>query len=367
MADTPYTRDFFTRLEVGARRSAQRVVPLVLEYLKPASVIDVGCGLGAWLSAFGEHGVTDLWGVDGAHVREIDPTETEFRFTAHDLTRPLHVARHFDLAVSLEVAEHLPPECARSFVESLTRLGPVTLFSAAIPGQGGTDHRNEQWPDYWADHFTSMGYIAVDVLRSRLWGDPEVEWWYAQNAVFYVAEAQLAAYPRLSSNRACGAGPLRLVHPALLERTVWLHRAAAAARDLCTLVATLPRGAERPEHRSNAGTLPGIVLVDDYATGDEFLPLGATRLLERDGRFQAVPATLDPMIAALDAARAGGAEVLVVAWPSFWWLDHVAGLRAHLAASCPLLLQSSDLLAFDLRPSGSIAARKAATSNRGAD
>ena len=63
-----------------------------------------------------------------------------------DLAQPLQIDRRFDLALSLEVAEHLPPECGSEFVQTLTDLSSVILFSAAIPFQGGTDHLNEQWP-----------------------------------------------------------------------------------------------------------------------------------------------------------------------------------------------------------------------------
>ena len=358
--DTPYDGDFFTRLEAGARRSARRVVPLVLEYLQPKSVVDVGCGLGAWLSAFREHGVSDLCGVDGAHVLETDLPLADFLFKPHDLTQPLHLPRRFDLVICLEVAEHLPPACARSFVESLTRLGPVVLFSAAIPGQGGTDHRNEQWPDYWADHFSSLGYLAFDVLRPRLWADSDVEWWYVQNVILYVAASRLHAYPRFQSAGPDSiAPPRRLVHPAVHQQTLWLYRAASAARDLCTLLATLP-GVDGGPDTAGIARLPSLLLVDDYMTGDEILCLGAARLLESQGCAQAVPAGVDAVIDALDAARAEGAEILVFAWPSFWWLDHVHGLRDHLDSAFPRLLESSDLLVFDLRQGMSDRARVSA-------
>jgi hypothetical protein len=61
--------------------------------------------------------------------------------------------RTFDLAICLEVAEHLPPEAAEGFIDSLTRLAPVVLFSAAITFQVGNQHLNGQWPDYWATLF----------------------------------------------------------------------------------------------------------------------------------------------------------------------------------------------------------------------
>jgi len=144
----PYTPAFFQAISDGSTRSARAVVPLLMSLVRPKSVVDVGCGWGKWLTVFREAGVKDVLGIDGPYV---DPARTDLaanEFIPHDLTQPLTVKRRFDLAVSLEVAEHLPPEAADGFVSLLASLAPVVAFSAAIPGQGGTGHRNERWPDY---------------------------------------------------------------------------------------------------------------------------------------------------------------------------------------------------------------------------
>jgi len=75
----------------------------------------------------------------------------------------------------MEVAEHLSEARAASFVEDLTALGSVILFSAAIPFQGGEHHINEQWPEYWALMFRGFGYDCADVLRELVWADPQVD------------------------------------------------------------------------------------------------------------------------------------------------------------------------------------------------
>jgi hypothetical protein len=152
------------------------------------------------------------------------------RFTARDLERPLDLGRTFDLVVSLEVAEHLPPESAATFVASLTGLGSLVLFSAAAPHQGGTHHVNEQWPAYWARLFEERGHVAVDCLRRRLWADERVEWWYAQNMVLYVERSHLEALPRLrAEHRWAGGVPPALVHPRrFLEWVEWGMRQCEA-------------------------------------------------------------------------------------------------------------------------------------------
>lgn len=166
-----------------------------MQWIAPSRVVDLGCGRGTWLKVFAEQGGQDICGVDGPWM---DPDQLEIPrdcFVAHDLSAAAPpVEGPYDLAVSLEVAEHLPPPAATRFVDTLTALAPVVLFSAAIPGQGGVEHQNEQWPAYWADRFASKGYTAVDVLRPRIWMDDQVEWWYAQNAMLYVAHDRLDAY-----------------------------------------------------------------------------------------------------------------------------------------------------------------------------
>jgi SAM-dependent methyltransferase len=229
---TPYTGDYHKALRDGARRSAEVVVPLVLALARPRSVVDVGCGLGTWLAVFAEHGVEDVRGVDGAYVErsalEIPPGS----FIAWDLEQPLRLGRTFDLVVSLEVAEHLPARCAETFVASLAGLGPLVLFSAAAPHQGGCGHVNEQWPDYWARLFTGHGLVPVVCLRRAIWNDERVDWWYAQNVLLFAAPALLARCPALAAERErTGLVPLALVHPKrYLEWIEWgLAQCAARA------------------------------------------------------------------------------------------------------------------------------------------
>jgi len=64
----PYSKDFYESLPEIAQLSAKEIVPLVLELIQPKSVIDVGCGLGTWLSVFKQHGIEDFLGVDGYYI-----------------------------------------------------------------------------------------------------------------------------------------------------------------------------------------------------------------------------------------------------------------------------------------------------------
>lgn len=210
-----YTEQFFQALREGVAHSAEVMVPIVLEMVRPASVVDVGCGTGGWLATFARHGVPDYLGIDGYAPEGLLEIPRE-RFLAADLTRPLELDRAFDLALSLEVAEHLVESAARTFVESLTRLAPVVMFSAAVPGQGGTGHLNEQWPRYWADLFAELGFDALDVMRPRVWDDERIEPWYAQNTVLYAARRPEGRRPDLDARPGVTSGaPLALIHPRL--------------------------------------------------------------------------------------------------------------------------------------------------------
>ena len=237
-----YDFEFFRTFRSGSLASARIIVPIILELLAPRSVVDVGCGIGTWLSVFQEHGVDDVIGVDGGYIDRdelfIDPA----RYVGHDLEQPLRLDRCFDLALSLEVAEHLAPEAAATFVESLVNIAPAILFSAAIPHQSGAGHRNEQWPAYWASHFARHGFQPIDCIRHRVWAHPEVEVWYAQNTLLYIREGKLAQHARLARQLRPAADALALVHPRL-----YLAALADAPNRLTTrtLLAALPRALVR--------------------------------------------------------------------------------------------------------------------------
>jgi SAM-dependent methyltransferase len=191
--------------------------------IRPRHVIDVGCGFGTWLSVFREHDIDDVFGVDGDYVDKSKLEIPEDRYLSFDLRKPLRMNRQFDMVLSLEVAEHLPEECAETFVDSLTRLGPAILFSAAVPFQGGTHHVNEQWPEYWVRYFQEKGYVAIDCLRRKIWQNDDVAWWYAQNILVFATRKHLEEQPLLKKEyEFTGTSQLSIVHPKrYLEWVEW--------------------------------------------------------------------------------------------------------------------------------------------------
>lgn len=204
-----YGDDFYAHSANMARDAARIIIPMITALTPTTSVVDVGSGAGIWLNAFIEAGITDVCGLDSPEVPRSLLEIPEEAFLGCDLTAPPALERTFDLAVSLEVAEHLPPSAASDFIGYLTSLAPVVLFSAAIPGQGGTEHINEQWPSYWADLFRSNGFDAHDVLRPVLWNLEGVEAFYRQNIIVYAKTGHALDTSSLPEP----SNPLDLVHP----------------------------------------------------------------------------------------------------------------------------------------------------------
>lgn len=209
-----YRPEFFDYIEDGATRSANVMIPAILKLLKVDSVLDVGCGRGAWLSEWRRHNVTSVVGVDGTYVDTSTLLISESEFVPADLSRPVNLGRQFDLVQSLEVAEHLPASAADAFVETLVRHGSRILFSAAVPGQGGEHHVNEQPYEYWRDKFRARGYVAFDALRPLLADDQRVEPWYRFNTLLFVAEQSVPQLdPSLASSRLADRARISDVSP----------------------------------------------------------------------------------------------------------------------------------------------------------
>lgn len=168
--------------------AAKKYINILSNYYEPKSVVDVGCGRGAWLKAFKEAGAKKVVGYDGNWNSQEQMIDKNILFYPVDLNLPIKGESDckFDLAISLEVAEHLEINSSSSFVDTLVNLSDVVLFSAAYTKQGGTNHINEQPHSYWANIFQIRDYIPFDLFRPIVWGDAEIPYWYQQNTFLYL-------------------------------------------------------------------------------------------------------------------------------------------------------------------------------------
>ena len=160
------------------------------------SLIDVGCGTGTWLRAALENGLTDVMGIEGIIAPLDQLVIPPSLILQRDLTVPLNVGRHVDVALCLEVAEHLDEESADVLVGSLVDLADTIVFSAACPGQDGQHHVNCQWPVYWQGLFNSRGFACDDAIRWTIWDMLRVEPWYRQNMFVASRDPQHAGHEK---------------------------------------------------------------------------------------------------------------------------------------------------------------------------
>lgn len=214
-----YSDEFYASQVGGSWRSAEIYINHLHTIWSPKSVVDVGCGRGTWLAAWAKRGITRLLGIDGNWNSKEQMLDPRIQFVATDLDQRINMDSHFDLAMSLEVGEHLKPEVSENFVESISKLADAVLFSAAYVGQGGENHINTRPHSFWAELFFARGYSLFDVFRPVFWSDELVEPWYRQNAFLYVK----MKHPLFEALTAFGYAPaddsrfIDCVHPWLYE------------------------------------------------------------------------------------------------------------------------------------------------------
>jgi len=186
VATSIYGSNFYEENQYGSFMSAVEVLQYIMPIYKPSSLVDFGCGTGTWLAAAKQiNREIQVVGVDGDYVDRSMLMIKKDEFIPRDLTKKLDLHRKFDMAMSLEVAEHLEEKYADSFIDTLCRHSDTILFSAAHIGQGGDGHINEQPIDYWIEKFKKNGYIWRDI-RDVFKDNYDVEQWYKDNIAIFV-------------------------------------------------------------------------------------------------------------------------------------------------------------------------------------
>lgn len=166
---------------------AKRIGNYVFSFLNVNSVVDFGCGAGTWLKAFRDIKPSiQILGLDSSDVnRQKCLKKDEFIFVDFE-TFMWEEDVKYDLAISIEVAEHIEKENADKFVDSICKSSDVVLFGAAVQYQGGDHHVNEQNPSYWVGKFEERGYRYIDCIRPHFWHDEFIDMIYKENIILYV-------------------------------------------------------------------------------------------------------------------------------------------------------------------------------------
>lgn len=173
-----YSTAYYKRIEEGAVRSAKEVYKELEKIIKFETIIDIGCGVGEW-------NYKNYIGVDHNIPEKSLLIDPHFYFD-YDLEKTIVPKSRYDLCLCLEVAEHISEERADVLIEMLCSLSDKVLFGAAIRGQGGTGHINEQPASYWAAKFENNGFYPYKIdLRKTLFHNDNVETWYKNNLILY--------------------------------------------------------------------------------------------------------------------------------------------------------------------------------------
>lgn len=230
-----YDRNFYINRHEKTQTTANDILSILFRVMAFRSVIDIGCGVGTWLNSALRLGSKTILGIEG-HWLEKDFAVVDKEFIkTQDLENKIQVESKFDLAITLEVAEHLSEMRADSFIDDLCALSDLVLFSAAIPNQGGSHHINEQWQSYWARRFKERGYHVYDIIRWKIWSRSDIATWYKQNTIVYCRAASAAdkAMQAVFPSPCVDVHQLDVVHPDLFARRVRRKmRAKDKLRDL---------------------------------------------------------------------------------------------------------------------------------------
>ncbi len=193
--DHTYQSKYYDYINAGSLASARAICPIIINWFNPSSLIDIGCGAGAWCSIWKSLEVAHVIGVDGDYVQTESLLIDETSFIRQDLSQPFTIEKKFNIATSFEVAEHIPEAKAEIFIDNITQCADIVIFSAATPGQGGEFHVNEQPLQYWKSKFEKRGYRCFDPLRKKIYQNKSIEPWYRYNTLVYIKNTIASQIP----------------------------------------------------------------------------------------------------------------------------------------------------------------------------
>tara|TARA_R110000765_G_scaffold9042_3_gene28564 strand:- start:16797 stop:17375 length:579 start_codon:yes stop_codon:yes gene_type:complete len=145
------------------------------------SVADFGCGDASYVRAFASVGIS-IFAVDGnPHTPRITGGLGEVQ----NLALPLDTKLNYDVVLSLEVGEHIPPEFEQVFIDNLCNTARQQIvMSWAVEGQVGHGHVNCRNNDYIISELTRRGWIYDDEATSSFRAASSLSWFPNSLLVF---------------------------------------------------------------------------------------------------------------------------------------------------------------------------------------
>lgn len=234
-----YKRKYFASRWAIAQESARVIVPLLQKQFQARSVVDFGCATGIWLSEFRRLGVARIFGIDGPWVPRSQLLISEKEFEVVDFSQGnIPSVDKYDIALCIEVAEHLSESRGKILVDALAAASDVIVFSAAVPGQRGRGHINERLQSFWCSEFEQRGFACFDLCRPAIWDDYRVNVIYKQNLLIFVSKGD-EAEKSLAGCRIVSRYDTDRIHPDLFKLRSDGRRSLAYCRRLRHLMMSM--------------------------------------------------------------------------------------------------------------------------------
>jgi SAM-dependent methyltransferase len=200
-----YRASYFREMDALHAPIYEKLAEAVYYHVRPASVVDVGCGTGSLLASLASKGVF-VRGLEGSrHAIAMSPLSE--RIVRCNLERGVPHLGRFDLCLCIEVAEHLPARCGPALVKGLAAMTDLVVFSAATPGQKGAHHINLRPHSYWINEFAVRGFAFSDLTRKLKDAIADVDspaWYIHENLMVFsrqaVRSAGIASFVKEVSN-----------------------------------------------------------------------------------------------------------------------------------------------------------------------
>ncbi len=195
-----YNKDFFLSNQKEGLKIAEWFISLLQDIFEFQSLIDLGCATGHYLFYALKEGVSDVLGVEGSPAAFSNLLVDKKYIIQHDLRKPLNLNRKYDIALSIEVAEHIDKKYSDVYLKSMCDCSDLIIFTAATPNQGGKCHVNEQPHKWWIEKFKKHSFRfdkkMTDLLRRKIKENAEagkfIVFWLEPNIMVFCRESKRA-------------------------------------------------------------------------------------------------------------------------------------------------------------------------------